>query len=384
VNQIDEFKEVPADYLTEPEEIPEFWISSVEEVYRFLDERIKKGKVETIGTSAGGREMRAVFYGESRAGKGTTTFSGALGFRDVRAYFGPDYEKKVYLGLGAVHGGEFEGIVGYVNLLSVLETGRDLRGREWPEILQAAAELDRIILLPITNPDGRARIPLRMESFRGEDGTVYEYLNTGGLAEGKIIGWPECKEHVPLDFSTVAFPGGYPNDAGVNIQHDDFMGELQPETRALFALTARERPDLMLSMHTGAPGNNYFARMHRPFLDPLLVPAFEGLYRKVHAGLTEAGLQSSRNASLEADPEQARPGPYNLNGALSLHCGVLGVTIESPCHGFSARDREGNEVVQTPEMIVDAQLTCHLEGMRYLAETGGRCRWTPGRERSDD
>ncbi len=37
-----------------------------------------------------------------------------------------------------VHGGEFEGIVGAVNLLAVLETGKDLRGRDWPEIAGAA------------------------------------------------------------------------------------------------------------------------------------------------------------------------------------------------------------------------------------------------------
>ena len=48
------------------------------------------------------------------------------------------------------------------------------------------------------------------------------------------------------------FPGGYPNDAGVNIQHDDFFGARQPETQAQFDLVARERPDLTMNMHTGA------------------------------------------------------------------------------------------------------------------------------------
>ncbi len=35
--------------------------------------------------------------------------------------------------MSSVHGGEFEGIVGTVNLISVIETGKDLRGKEWPE-----------------------------------------------------------------------------------------------------------------------------------------------------------------------------------------------------------------------------------------------------------
>src|SRR5687767_826232 len=132
------------DYLREHTSIPAFWLSSVEEVTRFLGRRIAKGKPAVIGTTAGGRPMRAALYGEPRRGRGTSTFSGALGDGDVRAWIGPDYERKVYFAMAAVHGGEFEGIVGAVNLLSVLESGRDLRGREWPEITAAASRLDRI------------------------------------------------------------------------------------------------------------------------------------------------------------------------------------------------------------------------------------------------
>jgi len=119
----------------------------------------------------------------------------------------------MYLGLAGVHGGEFEGIAGMVNLIAVLETGKDLRGKEWPEINAAAKGLDRIILIPIANVDGRARVPLRMESFQGKNETLHEYMNTGAGLDGKNIGWPQCKEFIPLDFSKTQFPGGYPNDA---------------------------------------------------------------------------------------------------------------------------------------------------------------------------
>ena len=172
-------------------------------------------------------------------------------------------KKKVYLGMAAVHGGEFEGIVGMVNLISVLETGKDLRGKEWPEIIDVANQLNRIILIPMVNPDGRARIPLRMETYNNTDHTIHEYLNTGGYPDGTIIGWPQVKEFIPLDFGRPLFPGGYPNDAGVNIQHDDFFGNRQPETQALFDLTERERPDLIINMHTGA----VYMSMHRPFVN---------------------------------------------------------------------------------------------------------------------
>ena len=244
--------QIPPDYLRESSEIPSFWLSSYNEVNNFLNKTVHKGQIQVIGTSAGGRQIRAVLYGIPRQGKGTTTFSGSLGFGDMRAYRGPDHKKTVYMSMAAVHGGEFEGIAGMVNLISVIETGKDLRGKYWPGITDAISELDRLILIPIANPDGRERIPLRMELYRDTNYTVHEYLNTGGMPDGTITGWPQIKEFIPMDFSKPGFPGGYPNDAGVNIQHDNFLGKKQPETQALFDLAEREKPDLIINMHTGA------------------------------------------------------------------------------------------------------------------------------------
>jgi hypothetical protein len=33
--------------------------------------------------------------------------------------------------------------------------------------------------------------------------------------------------------------------------------------------------------------------------------------------------------------------------------------------------------MHTPDHLLDAQLICHQEAMGFLAETGGRWRWTP-------
>jgi hypothetical protein len=316
------------DYLKEHESIPPFWQSSVEDVNRFLQNHVRKGQVAKIGTTAGDRPMNAVFYGRPRNGTGTTTFSGSLGYGDVRAWIGPDYERKVYLAMAAVHGGEFEGIVGAVNLLSVLESGKDLRGKEWPELTTAAGQLDRIIILPVTNVDGRARVPMRMMPPQGIDHTVSEYFNTGAKPDGSIIGWPQCKRDIPVDFSKVQFPGGYPNDAGVNIQHDDFMGKRQPETSALLDLVARERPDLTMNMHTGAQ----FLHPLRSFIEPVLTPTFEQLYRRVISRLTRAGLQRTDDVAAEADPAREQLSSFNLDTALNLRCGSLSVLVESPSH----------------------------------------------------
>ena len=360
------------DYLVEADPIPAFWVGSFDEISRFLQTRVRKGVLRTIGRSAGKRPIRAVFYGQPRKGKGTTTFSGSLGFGNARAYFGPDYAKKVYMALCGVHGGEFEGMVGAVNLLSVLETGADLRGRQWPGITAAAQSLDRVIIIPIANPDGRVRVPLRMIQHRGTDATVHEYFNTGAKPDGSIIGWPQCKENIPLNFSKTQFPGGYPNDAGVNIQHDDFFGARQPETQALFDLTAAERPDLIMNMHTGAS----FMNPLRPFVEPALMPVFEEIYRRVMTGLTEAGLARTNDLAAESNAAEVRMSPYNLDTALNLHCGALSMVVESPAHDYSPAERMGKPFRQTPDFLLDAQMICHEQSMRFLKETGGRVKWT--------
>ena len=50
-----EFQDVPRDYLAEAESVPQFWVSAVEDVNRYLDERVHRGQVRTVGTTAGGK-----------------------------------------------------------------------------------------------------------------------------------------------------------------------------------------------------------------------------------------------------------------------------------------------------------------------------------------
>lgn len=362
--------ELPEEYLEERKDIPPFWIATNEEVDVFLHQNVKKGKVEIIGISAGGRPIKAVSYGTPRKWEGTTTFSGSLGFRDVSAYRGPDHEKKVFLLISGVHGGEFEGIVGTVNLISIIETGADLRGKEWPEITELVGNIDRLVLIPIANPDGRARIPIRMQKYRDSNLTVHEYLNTGGHPDGSLTGWPEVKEFIPLDFNKPGFPGGYPNDAGINIQHDDFFDKIQPETAALFYIAKREKPDITLNMHTGAD----YMNLLRPFSEPSLQPMFDSIYTGVHTRLAKENLLRTNDAAKEADPSKVKNFDYNLDTALNLHCGTLSITVESPSHGYDRYENYSSST-HTPDLLLNAQLFCHTETMRFLVQSGGRSKW---------
>lgn len=373
--------DVPAGYFDEAEAIPAFWLTTVDEVNTFLDNHVHKGTVQTIGTSAGGRPIRSVSYGTARSEEGaTTTFSGSLGTRseEIGAYRGEDSDKTVFVGLGGVHGFELETIMGALNLISVLETGADLNGQEWPTLQVMQDKIDRIVIVPLVNPDGRARVPVRMERYRGtapDSGTVHEYLNTGGHKDGSLIGWPDVKKYIPMDFSQFGFPGGYPNDAGVNLMHDDFLGSPQPETRALLELTGREKPDLILNMHTGVWKKNYFMHVHRPVTEPNLQPVFEAFYRQIKTRLTTDGLQGSSDVVLESDPDRVRAYGFNLNTALGMHSGTLCIVIESPSHGYGGSNLAGEDAEHTAEDLLKMQMIAYEEALDFLYQTGGRPQW---------
>ncbi len=362
---------VPLGTFDEAENIPPFWTTTVDEVNAFLDDQVCKGSVETLGHSAGGRPIRAISYGTPRQGKGTSTFSGAVGSRNAsnKVFRGPDAAKTVFIGLGGVHGSELETIMGAINLIAAFETGADLSGKRRPQLASLLHAIDRIVIVPLVNPDGRARLPLRMERYRGtaaDSHTVHEYLNTGGHKDGSLIGWPEVKQYIPMDFSHFGFPGGYPNDAGVNLMHDDFFGTPQPETVALFELTGREKPDLMLNMHVGVSKTDYFMHIHRPLTVVNAQPAFDAFYRQLKTRLTEENLQSSTDVSFEADPERVKCGGFNLDTALNMHSGALSIVIESPGHGYGGTHRTGEPVAHPPEVLLEMQMIAYEEALKFL------------------
>ena len=100
--------------------------------------------------------------------------------------------------------------------------------------------------------------------------------------------------------------------------------------------------------------------------------------QRVHSKLAVQGLQNTSDPDVEGNAsEKASTSVYNLDGALNWHCGALSVVVESPSHSFSANGITRERNIESPDNLLHAQLICHQQSMKFLAETGGRSKWLP-------
>lgn len=227
--------------------IPEWWKSKEEQIQRFLDKEVVEGQIRQLSLSPGGRKVRMVTYGASEPElKGPANFNSALGAVSTDAYYRRDLRKRpVLIILAGVHGQEVEGMMGTVSLIKLMETGKDLIGREQTTLLEKLKML-RLIIIPIANPDGRARVPY--DGWIGVEGEELSIWGVGTKKNGDIYWWPHCKAVHPMK-GDVGILGGYFDDAGINMMHDEWPSPMSPTTKALLELVGNEGPDMIINLH---------------------------------------------------------------------------------------------------------------------------------------
>ncbi|HZN57314.1 MAG TPA: M14 family zinc carboxypeptidase, partial [Planctomycetota bacterium] len=215
---------------------PPFWKGGVEEIEAAVA-AVKAGKVRIIARSPGGRPVQLVEYGNRTVEIGTANYGSAAGAGDPRHYATrpPGSPPTVFL-VGPMHGHEIEGMVGLVNLIRVAETGSDLRGKEWPRLADALRR-SRVLVVPVSNPDGRARCPY--DSFVGVPLDEMTRIGQGTRKDGTLWGWPGVKARHPMK-GDVGILGAYFNDDGINLMHDDFFSPMAEETKALLRVAREE------------------------------------------------------------------------------------------------------------------------------------------------
>ena len=269
---------------------PDFWKTRVDEMHDVLS-GVKKGRVLTLATSDSGNEIPMVVYGEKQDFKRKANYNSACGAKDPIHYADKRGHSNVVLIVGGVHANEFEGISSALNFIQIIETGHDFTGKRY----SFADDLGgcRLIIVPIMNVDGRLRQPV--DTFVGVPKDEAHRYSMGQWKDGRDFIWPYCKQIHPIPMEEFAHVGGYFNDNGVNFMHDNFYGEMQPETRALLKLADEEAPDFALLLHSGGDMPN-----------TPLAPSYVPMY------ISEKLFELSIRIKMRADEQGLRCGFENI------------------------------------------------------------------------
>ena len=296
---------------------PEFWKVRPEEIISVC-ENVEAGHTEIIATTPLGNPVYAVFYGDFSEEAPQTNWSAGNSSSTRAAYLGDVSSRPQTLMFAAgIHGSEPECVAAAVNMISLLETGKDLKGEGDQEFLDLASRY-RLIILPCVNMDGRSISP---DHFRGQPYEVFRACSQGVWKDSTLVEWKGSKKYFPLPLDKVSFPGGYPNGDGYNIQHDVTPGDMRTEeAKALCRLMARWRVDCFLNGHSCE---------YQPFAEsvgnvdtPSHTARGQRISDKVNDALFDAGLRTKGRYV---------PCPHNtinITNMVNLASGGLGILLE--------------------------------------------------------
>ena len=227
-------------------ETPDFWKVKPSQIID-LCENLKVGRSEIIAHTPAGFPVYACFYGDFSEPEPQTNWSAGNSSSAISAYLSDIEHPQTIMLLSGVHGGEPESVAASMNIIQMLETGKDFRGVTDTTFLSLASNY-RLIIIPCANMDGRAICP---DHLSGQPYEVFRAVCQGVWKDGSLVGWKDSKRYFPLPIDKVSFPGGYPNSQGYNIQHDMTPGDMKTEeAKAICRLLARWRVDVMLNAHS--------------------------------------------------------------------------------------------------------------------------------------
>lgn len=298
---------------------PDFWKVRPNEIMELCERAAKCSRKEVIAHTPLGYPVYALFYGDFNDRPPQTNWSAGASSTTWKNYMGnPPPAKQTFLLLAGVHGAEPECVAGAMNLIQVLETGKDFRGKTHPE-LTALISKYRFIVVPCANMDGRAISP---DHLRGVAWHGFRAASQGTWKDGSLVGWRGSKAWFPLPLDKVSYPGGYPNADGYNIMHDAAPGDIRTaEARGILKLAARWRVDAVLNGHSyeHAPS----AIVPSAVDAPAKVARANAISDRINAAIHAAGLRPAKPPA-----NRAPSGTINLNTVLALASGALALTLE--------------------------------------------------------
>lgn len=265
---------------------PEFWPARLDQIYAAV-EAVKGGQVEEIGASAGGRPIHAVIY----PGK-----NGAIGLAIE----------------GGEHGHEPQGPVTCLNLLSILETGKDLWGKAWPAVDPALGYL----VVPLVNPDARVRMPNAFVGLSVEDVRNY---SRGLFLDGHRQGDDDIVFPFDVDPKEMLIVGGIHNDWGQDITSCKKPEHTKrPEASALVSVMERYPPQVAIQFHAHCNPPQFWV----PFTD--LAPEIQQRQLEMVQAVMARGVQAGWEF-LDPIPTQGK----NICGLWNKVAGAVPFLLES-------------------------------------------------------
>ncbi|MFP4056817.1 MAG: M14 family zinc carboxypeptidase [Candidatus Brocadiia bacterium] len=352
----------------DPTTAPPWWLTRPREIRDFL-ESLDGVEVEEIGTTGGGRPIVAAGWGgrEEPRGRTSASLASAIAGGDPAAFFGEgEREKQTILFVGATHGTEWDGTVAALHYLNILATGRDLLGREWPEVARRG-RAHRFFLIPILNVDGRERA-LHHVHWIGCDPDYFMDVSQGVWASGEGLRWPTAKRHCPIPTDEVRVLGTYYNDNGVNLVYDvPFGGDGQPETTALLRACRREVPDLVVLSHSN----------HGSLVEPPASFIPDTWKQKVVQMGAAVGVRCHREGFAKSGiPSRVRSYAGDIfcqTDAVYHACGAVPLLIEFPC-GWAGVPATHREILDIGLAVLDELA---LFGARYGFRPEVSSEWSP-------
>ncbi len=317
--------------MTSSVPVPSWWRPGVDAIGTYLEKDVRAGKVEELSKSPGGRTVRSATYGDAEPElRGTANWNSALGAREPDSYYrrGPGVRKMPVLMIQAgAHGAEPEGTIGAISAISILETGNDITGRPQPELREKLQRL-RLIIIPIANPDGRARCPY--DGWVGLPEEEMHRVGQGTRKDGSLYGWPGCKAVHPMK-GDVGFLGCYFDDEGVNLAQDNWIDPMSRTTTAIMKVVSAEGPDMLLNLHGYGIPPGIMPTTYVPMSVKEEIAAFS---RRYIQGLDAQGIASHQVTPVIPDGLPGECPPSLGQTGMFYHAGAaMPMTHESP-QGF--------------------------------------------------
>ena len=214
----------------------------------------------------------------------------------------------------------------------------------------------------MVNPDGRSHIPF--DSYVGKTFYDLRYYNQGIWKDGSLCGWPECKMIHPIK-DHVAYLGGYFNDDGVNMMHEDFFsGDLSTGTLAVLDVCRDEAPDYSILLHGGS--NTTCCMLSTTYAAHETKEEIHAVDLKIKEACDKANVRYAV-CGIKYPEENDNPPSFNLPSVMYHCCGTPCVTYESN-QGLC----DHGNVIYDYEEIYKAHMILFEQTIRYELEKFGK------------